>query len=173
MKTKKITLLISLLIVIISGYVWATKCHRKLPEVSSYSILSDTGQPIPAKLYSRIKEAKIDGKEQIIKEYILCFNDSLLSEPVSEKERLYKYLVIVPVVEMIGLPDYMQSFKEKGKYLYQSDEEADIFTPIVNNYNFFEDPPIKKAIYTDKKISFNTFGVLKQFGNTVIVEIKK
>ncbi len=149
------------------------KSHRKLPELSHYRIVSNTGKIVPAKLYSRTINSKINGKEQAVNEFILCFNDSLVSNElnVSGDEKVYKYLVVVPDLKMIGLVNKMKSLEEKDGYICQSDDEADNFTSIINNRTFFSNPPIKEANFADDKITFNTYGVLKQYGDSVIIEV--
>ena len=47
------------------------------------------------------------------------------------------------------------------------------YVDLINNYTFYSNPPIKKASFRDKKIVFNTYGILKQFGDKIIIEIDK
>lgn len=172
MKSKLTVILISVLAITIILYMFLMKCHRKLPELSDYKIVSNTGQTVPAKLYSRTVNSKVNGKEQAVYELILCFNDSIVSNElnISGDEKVYKYLVIVPDLKMIGLVNKMKSLEEKDGYVCQSDDEADNFTSMINNRTFFSNPPIKEASFNGNKIVFNSYGVLKQFGDTIIVE---
>lgn len=173
MKSKLgIIIIISIIATAILFYIFAMKCNRKLPELPNYRIVSNTGQSIPAKLYSRTVNAKIGNSEQAINEFILCFNDSLVSSKlnISGDEKVYKYLVIVPDLKMIGLVNKMKSLEEKDGYICQSDDEADNFTSIINNRTFFSNPPITDANFADGKITFNAYGVLKQFGDSIVIE---
>lgn len=150
------------------------KCHRKLPELSNYTIVSNNGKKVPAKLYSRTVSSIVNGKEQVVYELLLCFNDAIISNSlnISGDEKVYKYLVIVPNLKMIGLVNKMNALEEKDGYLCQLDDEADYFTSIINNQTFFNNPPIKEINFTDNKIVFNTYGILKQFGKSIIIETK-
>lgn len=173
MKSKLTIIIICVLTISLLFYMYVTRCHRKLPELSNYNIVSNKGKLIPAKLYSRNVKSIIDGKEEAVDELILCFNDTLIAEKlnVSGDEKLYKYLVIVPDLKMIGLVNHMKSLKEKDKYICQTNDEADNFTSMINNRTFYSNPPIKEARFTNKKIIFNTYGILKQFGDSIVIEI--
>lgn len=176
MKTKKgIIVIFSLIVAIILFYIFVMKNGRTLPELSSYRILSDTGVPIPAKLYSRTVDAEIGDKEVVVDELILSFSDSLVSDKLndSNREKVYKFLVIVPDLKMIGLVNHMKSLEEREGYVCQSGDAANEFTSMINNRTAFSDPPIKKASFKTDKITFNTYGVLKQYGNSVVIEIGK
>lgn len=175
MKNKFTIIIISLLIISFLIYMFLFRCHRKLPEVSNYNIVSNTGMTIPAKLYSRTVKAMIDGKEENIDEFILCFNDTLISNQlnVSGDNKLYKFLVIIPNQKIIGLINGMDALNEKETYVCQENDEADNFTSIINNRTFFSNPPIKEASFTDNKVIFNTYGVLKQFGESIIIETNR
>lgn len=172
MKFKFTIIIVSILILSVLFYMYAVKCYRKLPEVSNYSIVSNTGALIPAKLYSRVVKSTIDGKEEIVEELILCFNDTLIldKQNVSGDEKLYKYLVIIPDLKLIGLVNHIGSLKEKDKYICQTDDKADSFTSMINNRAFYDTPPIKEVSFTNKKIIFNTYGILKQFGDSIFIE---
>lgn len=174
MKSKLTIILISVLAIAILLYMFVMKCYRKLPELPNYKIVSNTGKIVPAKLYSRTVNSKINDKEQAVNEFILCFNDSLVSNElnISGDEKVYKYLVVVPDLKMIGLVNKMKSLEEKDGYICQSDDEADSFTSIINNHTFFSNPPIKEANFTEGKVTFNTYGLLKQFGDSIIIETK-
>ncbi|UWY30148.1 hypothetical protein N4T20_09445 [Flavobacterium sp. TR2] len=173
MKYKITIIIISLITILLILYMFVLRCNRKLPELSNYNIVSNTGTIIPAKLYSRIVKSNIDGNEKIINEFILCFNDALISNKlnVSGDEKLYKYLVIVPDLKVIGLVNHAKSLKEKDIYICQTDDKADSFTSMINNRTFYSNPPIKEASFTREKIVFNTYGILKQFGDSIIIEI--
>jgi hypothetical protein len=172
MKYKFTIIIISLLTLFIIFYMFVIRCNRKLPELPNYNIVSNTGVLIPAKLYSRIVKSSIDGEEKVINEFILCFNDTLISDKlnVSGDEKLYKYLVIIPDLKIIGLVNHTKSLKEKDSYVCQTGDEADGFTSMINNRTFYSNPPIKEASFTSKKIIFNSYGILKQFGDSIIIE---
>ncbi|NRF39336.1 hypothetical protein [Pedobacter foliorum] len=172
MKFKLTIVIIGILTLSVLFYMYVVKCYRKLPELSNYSIVSNTGALIPAKLYSRVVKRTTDGKEEIIDELILCFNDTLISDKqnVSGDEKLYKYLVLIPDLKIIGLVNHINSLKEKDKYIWQTDDEADSFTSMINNRTFYSNPPIKAASFSNKKIIFNTYGILKRFGNSLVIE---
>lgn len=165
MKYKKAkALLIVILIISIFIYLYNVNCYRTLPETSDYKIISNTGARIPAKLYLRTKRMK--------KEIIICFDDTLVSNElnISGDEKLDKYLVIASDLKIIGLVDHTTSFIVKDKCICQTEEEADYFTSMINNYSFYKNPPIKEATFSDKKIVFNTYGILKKYGDSIIVE---
>lgn len=172
MKYKLTIIVASILIFVLLLYIYLFRCYRKLPEVSNYSIVSNRGLSIPAKLFSRNVKSKLNDKEEVINEFILCFNDTLISDVsnISGDEKLYKYLVIVPDLKIIGLVNSMNSLKEKDNYICQVDAEADNFTSMINNNTFFSNPPIKEASFTNKKIIFNTYGVLKIFGESIVID---
>lgn len=174
MKNKLTIIFISLLTIAVLFYMFVMKCHRKLPELSDYKIVSNTGKTVPAKLYSRTVNSKVNGKEQAVDELILCFNDSLVSNELNVigDEKVYKYLVIVPDLKIIGLVNKMKALEEKDGYICQSDDEADNFTSMINNRTFFSNPPIKEADFTKGKVTFNSYGVLKKFGNSIIIVTK-
>ncbi|MGE7774161.1 hypothetical protein ACQKLP_05525 [Chitinophaga sp. NPDC101104] len=167
----KFVIIVSVIVIAILLYLFSMKCYKKLPEVTSYRIVSNTGQSIPAKLYLR---TKTDNKEQVINELILCFNDSIVSSElnISGEDAVYKYLVIVPDYKLIGLVEQMGSLEEKEGYICQTNDAANKITPINNNFVFFTNPPIKDASFTAKNTTFNTYGILKQFGDSVIIEVK-
>lgn len=175
MKYKFTIIIVSIFVIALLIYMFLFKCHRKLPELTNYSIVSNTGAVIPAKLYERTVKSTIDGKEENIEEFIICFNDSLISNQSSgnDDEKLYKYLVIVPKLKVIGLINNMKALKEKDNYICQESKEADMFTSMINNHTFFSNPPITKASFTDHKITFNTYGVLKKFGENIVISTTK
>lgn len=173
MKYKFTIIGLSIFIIAFLIYIFCFKCHRKLPELCNYTIVSNTGATIPAKLYLRNVKSILSGKEQNIEEFILCFSDTIISNPlnISGDDKLYKFLVIVPNQKIIGLVNHMNDLKEKDKYICQASDEADTFTSIINNNTFFSNPPITRASFSNKKVVFNTYGVLKQFGESISIEI--
>lgn len=176
MKTKKVIIIIfSLILTALLFYVFAMRSNRKLPELSSYRIVSNTGRSIPAKLYSRTVDAKIGDKEVVVDELVLGFSDSLVSDKLNDfgEDQVFKFLVIVPELKMIGLVNHMQSLEEKDGYVCQSGDAANEFISMINNRTFFSDPPIKRASFNTDRITFNTYGVLKQYGDSVVVETGK
>ncbi|TDO67872.1 hypothetical protein EV143_1255 [Flavobacterium chryseum] len=172
MKYKFTIIVISILVITCLFYMFISSCNRRLPEVSNYTIFSNTGMAMPAKLYSRTVKSVIDGKEENIDEFILCFNDTLIANHLnaSGDDKVYKFLVIIPNKKIIGLVNNMNALKDKETHVCQENDDADNFTSIINNHTFFSNPPIKEATFTDKKIIFNTYGVLKQYGETAIIE---
>ena len=170
--------IISITIIIAAAilfYVFVMKYNKKLPELPSYQIVSNTGQSIPAKLYLRTVKAKFGNNDQEMDQFILCFDDSLVLNELnaSGDEKVYKFLVISPELKMIGLINNMKTLEEREGYIYQSGHEADHFTSIINNFTFFSNPPIKEATITENKITFNTFGLLKQYGDKIIIEVTR
>lgn len=171
---KKKIIIYIILIFSILIYLFKLRCYRSLPELEEYRIVSDIGKPIPAKLYRRTITAKLDGIEKDINEIIICFNDTLVNNKlnISNKQRLSKFLVVIPDLKMIGLLNNPDSFSIKKHCICQKDKIADTFTSMINNHTFYNDPPIKKADFVDGKIVFNSYGVLKQFGNSIVIETK-
>ena len=170
MKNKFLIVIGSILVVIIAVYVYRMVFYQKLPEVVNYTIVSDKGTFIPAKLYSRIA----DDKGKNIQEFIICFNDTLIEDQsyISKYEKLEKYLLIVPKYEMMGLMERRNScLKEKDGYILQTSDDPNRFTSMINNTLLFEDPVIKEASFKKNQITFNTYGVLKKFGEKVIINI--
>lgn len=172
MKNKKIIILI---IVFFSTliYILKFKCYRSLPEINNYKIVSDLGKKIPAKLYTRNINYKINGRQHNLKEIIICFDDSIITNDSKyiNKEILSKFLIVIPDKKMIGLVNDPSSFKMKSNCICQTDEIADTFTSIINNHSYFSNPPIKKAVFTKNKIIFNSYGILKKYGENIIIEI--
>lgn len=173
MKYKFTIITISLLIIAFISYILFFRCSRKLPEFSNYTIVSNRGAVIPAKLYLRNKKSMVNGNEKKIEEFILSFSDSLINNDLnlSGDDKLYKFLVVVPNQKIIGLVNDMNALTEKDKCICQANDDADSFTSIINNRTFFNKPPITNASFTNKKVVFNTYGILKQFGESIIVEI--
>lgn len=173
MKNKKSIILIILTFSVLI-YLFKFKCYRSLPEMTELKIVSNLGKQIPAKLYRRDITAKINGVEKDITEIILCFNDSLINDKlnISNKQRLSKFLVVIPDLKMIGIVNNQDSFNVKEYSICQTDRMADTFTSMINNHTFYNNPPIKKADFTNGKIVFNTFGILKQFGSSIIINTK-
>lgn len=171
MKLKYIIITICFVITSLLIYIFLIDTDKKLPQLNDYTILSDNGLKIPAKLYSRV--VVYSGKQQKkVTEIIICFDESLLLQDknqLNSDDKLYKYLVVIPELELIGLPNNQNSFKVKTNYILQTDEEADDFTSIVNNNTFFTHPPITKATFTKHGIAFNTYGILKQYGGNIII----
>jgi len=170
MKTKII--IIGVIGLIIISYLYLTQCYNKLPELLNYRIYSDNGKVIPAKLYKRVTKTLVNDKTEYVEEVIICFDDSLINNKLNRSgyEELDKFLVIVPKFKMIGFVESPSSFKIKDKYICQVDDKADIFTSIINNYAYFEKPPITKSTFSEKGVVFNTYGILKNFGNEIYVE---
>lgn len=175
MKNKKIIILILFVCISTLIYFLKFRCYRTLPEITNYKIVSDLGIVIPAKLYSREVKTTVKGKEKVIHEIVIHFNDSLIDNKsnLSSQQRVSKFLLIIPELQMIGLMNKpTKSFKIKKDCICQTDKSADTFKSIVNNYALYSDPLIKRASFTNNKITFNTFGILKQFGDSIVIEIK-
>lgn len=166
----KILIIITIIAIIGIFYLFFVIC-TKHPEIKTYSVLSDNGTQIPAKLYSREVISIMDGNEVSLKEIILCFDDSLVHNKLNAKgdEKLYKFLVIIPQYKTIGLINNINSIKVREGYLCQSSDDANKFTSIIDNRTFYKNPPIKEAQFEDKRVIFNTYGILREFGNSIII----
>ena len=165
-----ITAIVSMACVIL--FLFLIKCPKKLRELANYKVTSNTGSVVPAKLYSRFVQSTVNGKNKRIKELILSFDDNIVSDKanISGDKKLYKYLLIIPEFKMIGLVDHAGSLVEKEHYLCQYDDKANNFTSIINNKFFFAAPPVTKADFKNSVVVFNTYGILKKFGDSIIVE---
>lgn len=166
-------LVISILILIgLVFYFASSMCYKKLPVLLNYKIFGSNGQRIPAKLYFRKSESNKNNKSLIIKELVLVFDDSIIKSQLNKEgeSKLHKYLLFIPSEKIIGLINNSNSFEVKEDCICQNSENADIFTSIINNRSFFNDPPIKKAVFSKNKIIFNSFGILIGFGNEITIE---
>ncbi len=170
MKTKFI--IIGVIVLVILSYLYLTQCCNKLPELANYRIYSDNGKAIPAKLYKRVTKTLVNDKTEYVEEIIIYFDDSLINNKLnrSGEEKLFKFLVIVPKFKMIGLVESPSSFKIKDKHICQVDDQADMFTSIINNHAFFKNPPITQSTFSEKGVVINTYGILKNFGNEIHFE---
>lgn len=174
MNYKSVLFSVSFIAILSAIYFVVFPCHRKLPAQANYVIVSNTGQSIPAKLYARTVETKSNNQLLLVREFFLAFSDSLVldSQNVLGEHHVPKFLVLVPYYKMIGIPDHMHDLKERDGYICQSSDKADYFAPIVNNHALFKNPPITEVQFTERKISFNTFGILKKFGQSIIIRKK-
>ena len=173
MRNKFVVIIASIMALALLLFIYGQmKGCRKLTEVTKCTIMSDSGIAIPAKLYSRTVKSTIDGEEKVISELILSFDDKLILDKsnLSGDEKLYKYLVIIPGLKTVGLVNHMTSLKERDGYICQDKDEADGFTSIINNYTFFRNPPIKEASFLNGAVTFNTYGVLKRFGKSMVIK---
>lgn len=160
---------ISLVVIILGIFKLSQETEITLPKLNDYKIVSNTGTPIPAILYSsKVKYTENSNVNKII----VCFDDSLLTDSnnLLKDHKLYKYLVVVPQLKMIGYPEKIKTFRLEEENLIQTGHDADQFTSVVGNFTFFTDPPIKKASYNEDRIVFNTYGILKQYGDSIIIE---
>ena len=80
-------------------------------------------------------------------------------------------LVIYPESKRLTMPNISHEvfIKIDAKSAHQVVEHVDD-VGVVNNTVLYADPPIKQAIFYDKKVVFNTYGPLKHFGDSVICE---
>ena len=171
MKKNRTFFIILISVITFCAFFYNFRCYRKLPEITNFKIFSETGMPIPAKLYKREVESKINGKTLTIKEIIVCFDDVIIDNVsnTSNKQKVSKFIVVIPDLKMIGLINKPDSFEIKDDHLCQTDKIADTFTSMINNNVFFSKPPINEAQFSKDRIVFNTYGVLKKFGNKIII----
>jgi hypothetical protein len=139
---------------------------RILQVDNNVKIYGAAGNIIPSKVYARqrlIKNSK--GELEEISELIVFFDEEFVDSKTLD------VLVIVPKFKQIGIPqgDRNAFTRISNKIIYQKDRNVDNFTSVVNNFTYFEDPPIKYANFYNDRVVFNSYGNLKQFGDSIII----
>lgn len=171
----KLKIIISLLILTLTVGLYfyckpVEETGKTVHRAKGYSIVSDKGIAIPASLYVG-DTMKLNEKSVANSTYILVLDSSLNS---TKEHMMLEVLVIYPESKFLAQSSLCsESFTRiNDTSSYQRYKILDE-VGIVNNTALYSDPPIKYANFYNKKLVFNTYGTLKQFGDSIIVSLPK
>lgn len=169
----KIILLILILVGAIGLYFYCKQVEetgKTVHRAKEYSIVSDKGIAIPASFYVG-DTMQLNEKSAINATYILVFDTSLNSK---KEHTMPEVLVIYPESKFLAQSSLCsESFTRINDTLSHQRYKVLDEVGIVNNTALYSDPPIKYATFYNKKLVFNTYGTLKQFGDRIIVSLPK
>jgi hypothetical protein len=154
----------TLLTFVVAMMIFIYCSGRVLKVNNNAKVFGANGKEIHCRVFNRYRTVKNSNEEdQKIKELILLFDH--------EMDGNMNVFVINPDFKLIGLPEGGgSSFTGLGNsILYQHTQRADVITSLVNNVTYFDDPYIKYANFYNHKVVFNSFGRLKQYGDSIII----
>ena len=129
---------------------------------NKYILTNENGKVIPAKVYSRTIQSKINGNEESIYEILVFFDES-------QNMGKYNPILLVPKYKMIGMIEKGKSgFIFFGNKVFQKSEKSNKFTTL-DNTTFFDNPPVNRINFEEKIITFNSFEGLKKYGQNIIL----
>ena len=132
---------------------------------NNYKVINEDGETIPAKIYSRTVKSKIKDKEESLYEILVFFDDN-------QGMKTYDPILFIPKYNMVGIVEGgKREFIFFGKYCFQKSEMSNTFTTLTNTLVFDDDPPIKKIVYNDNEIIFNSFEGLEKYGKKIILKL--
>lgn len=159
---KKIFFLLILILVILITFYFRDSKILKLED--KYTLVNEKGNKIPATLYSRIVNVKINNKSENIYEILIFFDKKIKTS--------FNPIIIIPKYKLIGLPDgNMKDFIEFDNKMIQLSKESNQFTSLDGAF-FAPYPPIKKILFKNDYIVFNSFDGLKEYGNNITLKLK-
>jgi hypothetical protein len=138
------------------------KDAKALKLEKNYTLVSETTDKIPATVYYRNVDVKVGDKTENVYEIVIFFDKKLNMN--------LNPIVIVPKFKLIGFIDGGErGFFRLGNKIIQLSDESNKFI-MLNDAVFFDDPPIKKIIFQEKSIIFNSFEGLTKYGQTIILK---
>ena len=165
MKKQFIVILILIISFVSIVSIFIFQDSKMLKPTTNYSIVSDLGKNIPARIYSRIDTIGVGNKKENVFELVIFFNKELKME--------INPIVVVPRYKIIGVPQGRESdFIRFGNKIIQISSESNIITLLNNNFYYEDNPPITMQTFEEAKISFNSFDNLKKYEKNIII-IKK
>lgn len=143
---------------------------KTVHRAKGYSIVSNKGIAIPASLYAG-DTMKLNEKSAVNATYILVLDTCL---DFKNEHIMPEVLVIYPESKFLAQSSLCsESFTRindtSSHQRYKILDEVGI----VNNTVLYSNPPIKYANFYNKKLVFNTYGTLKQFGDSIIISLPK
>lgn len=174
---KKMIYIVSIIILILIGLVIGFIIVNKknfLFRADNYKVYNEKGEALPILIFNRCVVHEYGRQDSaIIKEILLYPDVSTLIENVNTEDDVLS--INISSADLYGVNGGKNRFAQLGnRYLFQYDLYfSDEFWPLHNNgliYENKEDEPIKFFIAEGNTYKFNTFGGLKTYGDTVIVE---
>ncbi|MCE4065825.1 hypothetical protein LXM63_12025 [Chryseobacterium gleum] len=155
---KKIVLIIIVLVLIVCLYF--VQNGTFLNYENCYSIVNKEGKSVPAKIYSRTVNSRINGKEESVYEIIVFFD-----------KNQYNPILFIPKYKMVGvLEGGRAGFIFFGEKVFQKSDKSNRFTTLTNSLVFGDGPPITNITFKDNEIVFNSFDELKRYGEILILK---
>jgi hypothetical protein len=135
-------------------------------KATDYKIYSNSGKIIPADLYIESRRKNKVNSYDILS-YLVVFGDSIGFRSQGEPD----VLIIYPNEKILAEPNlYRGSFtRVDDNCLWQPSKNVES-RDIVNNKALYSDPPIKFSGFDGRKIVFNTYGPLRQYGDSITIE---
>ena len=159
-----------ILIGLVAVFVIANR-NSFLSRASNYKVYNEKGESLPLLLFDRSTTQKFNEGSIMNKEILLCFNAGIENE--STQGTVLAILVEQP--HLYGVDGGNSQFTKLGNWvLFQHNlNRSDEYWPLYNNgliYANKQDEPIRFFVAKGNTYKFNTFGDLKVFGDTIIVE---
>ncbi|MXS72118.1 hypothetical protein GSF70_12910 [Flavobacteriaceae bacterium W22] len=161
---KKFVLISIILLCLVFFYI--IQSGTLLKYESKYSLLNDSGNVVPAKIYSRTIKSKINGKNQEIYQILVFFNDN-------QNMKSFNPILFIPKQNIVGVVESgKKDFLFFGNKAFQKSDKSNKFTSLTNSLFFDSNPPIYKISFNDKEIVFNSFNELKVYGETLTLKLR-
>lgn len=170
MKRKMIGIIILILIGLVVVFVISNrKCF--LSRTNNYKVYNEKGESLPILIFDRSTTQKFNEDSIMNKEILLYFNVGIENE--STNGAVLSILLEQP--HLYGVDGGNSQFTKLGNlFLFQHNpNRSDEYWPLYNNgltYVNKQDEPIRFFIAKGNTYKFNTFGHLKVFGDTIIIE---